>query len=275
MLVCTDLSPSSNRVVKVAISLAQQTGAHLSFIHVRPLLRPHEQKHHSAGDGSYSALEQQVRALCPPDIAAEIVQRHGIPSISILQRMRAHPTDLVLLGTRCELGPERAMFGSTAESVLRLSKSPVMIVGPNTAESAGMFTGPVVFFTDFHAPISIAVKHAVDLAYTLHRPLHCVHILPAAMSRGRQPGQIIPQIMLSALQELVRQSAPGAGAVHNQVIYGDGIPNAIVTYAREHRASAIVLGARKTGMLASHLNPQIIYQVLCSSKCPVVTAAFP
>ena len=62
------------------------------------------------------------------DLEGEVHIRQGKPHEEILKMADELDVDMIVIGSHGRKGLERAIFGSVAEKVTRLSKSPVLIV---------------------------------------------------------------------------------------------------------------------------------------------------
>lgn len=143
VLVATDLSEHGNRAVAYALSLVP-AGAELSVIHV---MSPNQMLEGAYGRPSYREFdiehaaeranrERALRALLP-DAAArknrivhfEIVE-HDLPARAIVEQAEQRDADLVCVGTLGRTGLAAALLGSTAQSVLRLCRRPLLLVPP-------------------------------------------------------------------------------------------------------------------------------------------------
>ena len=79
---------------------------------------------------------------------------------------------------------------------------------------------------------------------------------------------------MQALQQLAAESGVVIDPPTCATTYGSEISNAVVDYAREHRAKMIVLGVRQASLLASHVPEHITYRIITEANCPVLTLAF-
>ncbi|HVY47358.1 MAG TPA: universal stress protein [Minicystis sp.] len=132
ILVPTDFGPSSRLAVDYAVELAERYGATLTLLHVQPLPPAY-------GDGIYWPYEQiakEADAALRPAVA-ELKKRHadthgllasGVVWDQILALAKDRGVDLVVMGTHGRHGLPRAVLGSVAEKVVRLSPVPVLTV---------------------------------------------------------------------------------------------------------------------------------------------------
>jgi nucleotide-binding universal stress UspA family protein len=136
-LICpVDFSESSMAALRFACSLAGQAGAHLTIVHVFDWQPDHDvmmARFDTAG--YFDAVEQQarerleglvaeVRVACNP----ETVTARGKPYRAILTLAEAKEADLIVLGVRGRNPIDLALFGSTANHVVRGARCPVLTV---------------------------------------------------------------------------------------------------------------------------------------------------
>jgi len=141
ILVPVDGSPTSDRGLREAVRLAQLTHAHLRLIHVIDELS------FALGIDAYGYAAGELLELLRKD-GAEMLQHatasvraQGVPVDSVLyenldktvqQRIIAEAemwkADLIVIGTHGRRGVRRLVLGSSAESVLRTSPVPVLLV---------------------------------------------------------------------------------------------------------------------------------------------------
>ncbi|OJY21145.1 MAG: hypothetical protein BGO98_13840 [Myxococcales bacterium 68-20] len=148
ILVPVDFGEPSRRALEVAIALAKQNGAALTVLHVfdvppsyasmdlspMDLLAPMW----SAAQAELDATLAKVKGALPN--ATHCLTR-GTPWREILATIdRTHP-DLVVVGTHGRTGLERALLGSVAERIVRLSPVPVLTVPPARDGGASIESG--------------------------------------------------------------------------------------------------------------------------------------
>lgn len=148
VLLATDLSAASRGAEGAAVSLARAIGAQVLVLHVVDLppgldegvvVRPdphgptvHLGDYVSAKDAE--ALERVValfRAAAVPVTAAVKV---GPVAQTVIEQARRWAAELVVVGTHGRTGLRRAVLGSIAERLLRLSPVPVLVVRQEAAD---------------------------------------------------------------------------------------------------------------------------------------------
>lgn len=135
ILVPVDFSDCSLDALEYAALVAQRSGASLTLLHVLEPISygldftfPHRAKRESIKADHTKRLSNLVSALVSAGISSEFLVLGGLPTDSILDAARKQPADLVVMGTHGRSGLSHALFGSIAESVLRKSSCPVLMV---------------------------------------------------------------------------------------------------------------------------------------------------
>ena len=141
VVVGTDFEECSGAAVEHAIEIATAGDAALTIVHAYSVpyaytgmslaaIMPSVQ---DAADAELAKLLDVVRARVP---RVDGVVVAGSPWEQILAVARARGADLVVVGSHGRKGLPRAVLGSTAERVVRLSPVPVLVVhGPSPAEA--------------------------------------------------------------------------------------------------------------------------------------------
>jgi nucleotide-binding universal stress UspA family protein len=137
LLVPVDFGDAMQPGIDLAVALARQLDARITLlfvfdlspfttmspfappIDVEPLIVASEKELHG--------VLTKVRAQWPK---AEAALRRGPPSDTIVEAAKAFGCDLVVIGSRGRRGVARALLGSVAEKVVRLSPIPVLTVHP-------------------------------------------------------------------------------------------------------------------------------------------------
>jgi nucleotide-binding universal stress UspA family protein len=136
ILVATDFGEPSSCAVDMAMELAQTFGAALTLVHVYEipsfayagmpytavdLLTPIEQAAQAALDKELARVQSRIPS-------ARSVLRRGAPWREIVATIEETHADLVVIGTHGRRGVERALLGSVAEKIVRVSPAPVLTV---------------------------------------------------------------------------------------------------------------------------------------------------
>lgn len=136
ILVPTDFGDSSRGALEFAVDLAKRFDAKLTLMHgfevpsyayvglgatIVDYLPPIE-------DAACKCLEAALRDLKAKSPSAAALFRRGAPWQQILLASDEIGADLIVMGTHGRQGLSRALIGSVAEKVVRLSRVPVLTV---------------------------------------------------------------------------------------------------------------------------------------------------
>lgn len=132
-IVCpVDYSEASRAALRLAVTLARESGGLLFVLHVDEAPIPSPGAHavdylpEPPAELGASSLEAIV-----PDLAKARVEYHtcrGIASDEITSFANRHDADMIVMGTHGRHGLARMLMGSTAEAVVRWAKCPVLTV---------------------------------------------------------------------------------------------------------------------------------------------------
>ena len=134
-LLCpVDFSDSSNAALQFALSLAQETNARLSLLHVLEssldgesgvLVQTSEQRRQRETDACRrlaALISDDVRNLCRPE--SKLV--FGKAGEQILTVATAEHSDLIVMGLQGRSALDMMLFGSTTQEVVRRASCPVL-----------------------------------------------------------------------------------------------------------------------------------------------------
>lgn len=257
ILVSVDFSPASESALRRALDLAGRTGADLCLLHVVPGL--------SANDASVESLADEEREFyrrvwerAERDLDAFLhrsppsgVQLHhklvaGVPTRTILAQAEEEDADLIVMGTHGRRGMRRLVLGSVAETVLRQSERPVLVVPEVAAGLAPLFH--VLAPTDFSDAAGLALPVAAEIADLYGARLDLLHVLEPVPLLGALAGvhtaeALFPELYPHAeerLGELVREGTGALGRATYHVVEGRAA-GAVVDYAATHGVDLIVM----------------------------------
>jgi universal stress protein A len=146
ILLPTDFSDYANHALSYAGSLARQFGASIICLHViepvmpavgytgltepLPMVDLSEQLVESASRELPKIAESEECA----GLSVEEIIAHGDAATEIVRVATERGVDLIVIASHGRTGLGRILFGSTAESVVRHAKCPVLVVKPIQAE---------------------------------------------------------------------------------------------------------------------------------------------
>jgi nucleotide-binding universal stress UspA family protein len=135
ILCATDFGPSSKGAVNIALGLAKAVGGAVTLIHVYdapiyagPPFMPLNDAGPEVEKAARVALDATVSEAKAQFDGVRGVLRRGRPWEEVIALAVDMKADLVVLGTHGRRGLPRAILGSVAERVVRLSPVPVLTV---------------------------------------------------------------------------------------------------------------------------------------------------
>lgn len=192
----------------------------------------------------------------------------------------ARSADAILVGTNARKGVARALLGSFTESLVILSKVPVLVLNP---ESQLKPDGPVVFCTDC-GPSPRTLEHAIATAKRIGTRLVFLFvsdesrrlaefasqlaIVGAPMAVVAPPEQDLERAQRWCEQALRAAEKAGIHAEWVKIPSTRGITTHIQEYVERQPPSCIIVSAR-SGRLASALLGSVTRQVIRTAPCPV------
>jgi nucleotide-binding universal stress UspA family protein len=138
ILVPSDGSQSSLAAGRLAISLAKQHQAHVTFVYVVDnkiaeelsvsLHKPIKQTQEDLANSARQYLTYLSRLAISANVTTDQITRYGMPYIEIEKLAREKKVDLIVIGQISHRGPRHMLIGSVAQRVIENAPCPVLIV---------------------------------------------------------------------------------------------------------------------------------------------------
>jgi nucleotide-binding universal stress UspA family protein len=128
ILLPTDFSAAADAAALVATAMALETGARLHVVHVVPVATDP-----SLGSEQLARLGRRIGK----EATVETALLSGRAAREIAGYARDNGIDLIVMSTHGRTGMSRALLGSVAEAVVRLSPCPVLTVPMTPALTGG------------------------------------------------------------------------------------------------------------------------------------------
>jgi nucleotide-binding universal stress UspA family protein len=242
ILFATDFEVSASRALPFALALAGRYGAKLCAAHVVPpapyaLARPEsvERILKQVQDYSIYSLNQIVDLAKHRGLLCEALLGEGNVAEVLMDFVRTHAADLIVVGTTSRAGWDKIVLGSVAEEVIRESPCPVLTVGPH----------------EYEAHITL------------------VHVREGSL---RDSTRLAIQQDENRLRELI---PPEPELLYRpEIVVGTGsVAERILDVAADFSADFIVMGVRGAGAFAQTASRfgSIAHRVVALASCPVVT----
>ena len=291
IMVATDFSLASQRAVDFALEFARHHSSELFVVHaLEPEPRrsipldplPRELNHQRfEAERHMNSLENDPRMKA---ISHHVRLRSGKVWEVLAAMARSEEADLLIVGTHGRGHLKKLALGSVAEEILRQVDCPVLTVGPKVVRPEVMDCRSILFATDFGRASRKALPYAISLAQESGAKLVLLHMVPPvnAMQAGYVPvvfgAEEVVEWQSMAREESVKKLKEliPAGTLSREPEYIVGLyflPEGILTAAAEHNADIIVMGANRSSSpsLAAHMPWAVIHDVICNSRCPVLT----
>lgn len=288
ILLATDFSDASEKAFHCATAIARLHGSKIYVLHVVPPVAsafipeipPDRQRHEPERELEGWAHRSELQP-----IAHEMVLRTGSVWSAISTEIHQQKIELVVLGTHGRGGFKKLVLGSVAEEVLRRARCPVVTVGPRIDAPLSASFRRILYASNFHPASEKALEYALLLANQAQAKLTLLHVMPPAVFP--QPGlTFYHEQSIKNWQERVRASTkeklenllPTSVKLWREPEYVVGFDFAaagILKAAAEQEADLIVMGANRpvSVKVAAHALKAVTYEVICHSKCAVLTVS--
>jgi nucleotide-binding universal stress UspA family protein len=289
IVVATDLTDESERVVRAATSIAALTDAALYVLHVHVLPTGPDAEWHPGAASRADTLRRaerdladQLRRVAPQHLApvAQTVVTAASASEAIRQRAREVAADLVVLGPHRGSRRDLPFLGTTADRLIRTVDVPCLIV-----------RGPMDFpvrrigvLTDFSGVARSAQETAIAWmdAFSGGAPsseesnparISVAHIARSAVGSDREALETTK--ILAALRRFVDEAAERAGAPGGveyapEVLWAGDPADAIAGWIRARGLAMVVLGTQGSSGLPDPYLGGLASTVARSAPCSVL-----
>lgn len=266
IIVGTDLSHHSDLAVVEAARRARRDEVSLLVVHVA------SEETIAMVDATKvaAALRQHVERLTTGDI--ECLLTVGSPHAELIKLADKRGASLVVVGASGEGSVGDALFGTTAENVVRYAHGPVLVVRESPADS-GVLVG-----TDFSAeslpPLRVGAQEAkkASVALTLFHSTHQPRSRLGVLGQNPPSDWKAPHLGLGrgAIENKLKTLLAAEGAEARTVIADTPPGPALAALAGEEKASLVVVGTHgRTGLKRMALG-SVAASVVRSAPCSVL-----
>jgi nucleotide-binding universal stress UspA family protein len=278
IIVATDFSPASKRVVMYAALIARRYKSKLYLTHIIPSDAyksvPAEVMTEALKQTQERARQEMAlvqRLDCLKGLQFETLIQEGEVAPVLLGLAIEHDVSLVVLGTRGHRGLDRLLQGSVAEKVFRMASCPVLIVPPSdTREAVGVPIHTVLYPTNFSEESLRAAPFALSLAKRHRARLILLNVLEESEIEARDDKARLSVPVEERLRQLIPdKNAPSRGVLAF-VEFGP-VEQRVLRVAWENHAGIIVLGIAAAEPAVAHLEEGITYRIVREAPCPVFT----
>jgi nucleotide-binding universal stress UspA family protein len=277
ILVATDFSQTSLHAFDHAAAIAARNKTGLHVLHVSQDLI------HSLADlelpdlepytaAAKAAIQAELDALSGrSEVPLITVQRHGHSvARTILEYAEEQKIDLVVIGSRGRGAMSRLIMGSESQTVARLCKTAVLVVGEDQAPKTAA-TPKVVVAADMSPHSEHAVREAAELAASLNGKLTVLHVLEPLTLPPYYPEGLVRLAQREDAEQSLADFVKSLGLASTPklaVEYGLA-EHLIVRYATDQQADLLVMARSGLRGLDRLVLGSITERVLPRSPCPV------
>ena len=130
ILVPTDFSHTGDAAMKLATSLARDTGASLLIVHAEepPTAYGGGELYYGMPEPASDDLRKMLHKVEPTDSSVTFEHRliTGDPAHAIVRLAKDEGVDMIVMGTHGRSGLSRMLMGSVAEAIVRRAECPVL-----------------------------------------------------------------------------------------------------------------------------------------------------
>ena len=288
----TDLSDVAPRAFDHALALARFHQAEIELAYVSEPLLPGPIA--PASYPPWAILDPAVRGrlrsaledLAAPARAVGVPVGFGVYEgrvvPEILDRARAWPADMLVMGTHGRGGFERWVLGSVTEKVLRKAPCPVLTVPP---PAGGLHPSGAVLFRTIVCPVDFseaslaALRHGLKLAEESGAEITVLHVLEWLVEDepgARIAGFDVPEFrryLEKDAREKLRRVVPGEArdwCRPREEVVGGRPWREILRVAEERQADLVVMGVRGRNPVDIVLFGSTAHHVVRGARCPVL-----
>jgi nucleotide-binding universal stress UspA family protein len=270
--------PPNEKTFGFALAQAAEFGAHLTIFHA----------YDSSGAGAFQAskdrcyydsderaekhhlepLAERARNL---HIPSKLVFQPGFPAEQILNYLRGHQVDRIVMGAHSPGPVGKLLVGSVAEAVLRKASVPVCIVGPNVGDGTyrNVVTRKVLCDVSNQKASRVVARFGAGVAVEHNASLVLHHVIPP-QERAEILGDRTTDEIEAELPSLVPDRLKHRIRVRTRVALGDPAEE-LLFQGRTQQADLIVLGAQGASKFAAITRSGMVYKVVAYAHCPVIT----
>jgi nucleotide-binding universal stress UspA family protein len=287
ILVVTDFSPNSLKVMSPALALAERFSGTIYLCHVDE--EEAALSAHSSDDlvtfleqveGKRSAwLESLANEVRETGVECEIVRLKGWASKEILAYAQSEKMDVVCISALGGQGFKALLMGSTSANVLRGARQATLFVSAHCTPPDVTTIDTVLYPTDF-SPISLkGARYAARLCEELGASLELFHVMKIPSYIPSLPGEpplVLPDSLLRKMDgrfEDLLSSIEGIVPMDRlscEVATADDEAHAISAAAVSKKADLIIMPRRGQGVLAEMVFGRVAENVAKLSPIPTL-----
>lgn len=278
VLYATGLSGRSSNAAAYARLLARYFSAKLMVANVfhpsQAAMEAEALTHHQSKEreANFARVARVARDLSADGIEAQPVLLEGAIEQAIAAYADQHAPSLVVLSTSGAGRLQRAFVGSTADRILRSTRWPCFVVGPNvlTPSKDCVPFKRILYATDFSPAAAQAALYAVALARDSGADIDVMNVVPKAITGSADHFNELESRLHHDLQQVIPDQAREFCSPHTFVDIGNAHER-INEHIRQYSADLLVIGVRKSSHLDLEMRTSDAFGLISGAHCPVLT----
>jgi nucleotide-binding universal stress UspA family protein len=219
-------------------------------------------------------VEDDCKRRCNLKVHVDLLL--GYVASTLLDYAVQNEVDLIVAGTRGHGMIDGLLVGSVTNSLVSLSKVPVLVVKEQQAPTS--LKNILVAYDGSESALA-ALNLAVDLGKNANAKLVALKVSDS-MDSGTEAGAVLRlKATLDGVDEAdrkllveARSAAAAKGMeIGTELLAGVDIADTILRYAADHNADMIVVGAVGHGFLGELMIGSVARKLISSSRIPVLT----
>ena len=290
LLVPLDGSRLAEAALPAAAYLAQVLGANVTLIHIIEHNAPkevHNERHLTNPLEAEAYLEEIASRAFPPTVKVERhVHSSEVDKVapSLVEHTQEMQYDLVVMCTHGKSGPRDWIYGSIAQQVIGMKKTPVFLIRPNEmAESQAYHCRKILVPLDRIAEHELGLSLAVELAKACQAGLHMLMVVPTfgtLSGEGKAASRLMPGATAAALDMVEAEGEDYLKTIWLK-LKESGIPitmevergdpaNTIVETSEKTGADLIVLGTHGRAGMDAFWSGSVAPKISSHSSIPLL-----
>jgi nucleotide-binding universal stress UspA family protein len=277
ILFATSATEACDPAARVTFNISNLYQSHVDIFHVLEWSSP-DDTHHNGDEKTEEKIKNNYADQLHKPESYEIKIAQGDPCTQILEQIQNNKPDLLVIGVsaggKASLDNGIESAGSTFQTLVKSSKSPVLIVNRAAASFWGSISN-VVFATDFSTSSDKAFEFVCKLTENTDCELHIFHAQNISLTPESE------KFKQDAIEERIREKIRFSREKYVSKIKGvenysievwEGKPYIeIVKYARDKYADLIIMAqdSQNPGSKSDELGSNI-KQVILRAGCPVL-----
>jgi nucleotide-binding universal stress UspA family protein len=273
ILAATDLSACAGTAVSFAHEIARRTHGQLTVLHVdlglpeyTSMVLAGERTDRSAADQRRGAarqdLDQHLSTYMDAESPAIRVVVTGSAATEILTMSNELAADLIVIGTHGYGSITRALIGSVAEEVIRLSSRAVLSIRCRKPPLEPRFRR-VTCAVNYTAASRAALASAIAFASAFDANVTAVHVVEGARADAAEESE--------RLREWIGNEAPGVEP--HVLLRRRNAAAALIEFAKRDAVDLLVVGAKRSQFAKQTTLGSTTSALTHRLRCPVLTVS--